>query len=57
MKKKHKETNLDKSLNRQEAVEQGYYDGRFRNRVIPNKKKNKNKFKARGKMVDVGPLD
>ena len=37
------------SSNRQNAVEQGAYDGRFRNRVVPNKKRKhdrrKNKIK------------
>ena len=33
---------LDKYLlskNRESAKEQGFYDGRFRNKVVPNKKK------------------
>jgi len=45
MKKKIK-TNSDSlysKINRQDAIDQGFYDGRFRKKVIPNKKKEANK--------------
>lgn len=30
---------IAETVNRQRAKDQGFYDGRFRNRTIPNKKK------------------
>ena len=32
-----------KGLRRERAVEQGFYDGRFQTKTVPNKKKVKNK--------------
>jgi len=34
-----------KKKQRDSAKEQGFYDGRFKTKMIPNKKRNKNKFK------------
>jgi hypothetical protein len=34
---------ISSKLNRQEAIRQGFYDGRFRNRKIEDKKKDLNK--------------
>ena len=31
---------IAQTVNRKRAVEQGFYDGRFKSRVMPNKKKN-----------------
>lgn len=43
-KKRYKKLKLNQQeANRKSAVEQGFYDGRFRNKVIPNKKKKYNK--------------
>ncbi len=30
---------IKEAINRQRAVEQGFYDGRYREKVVPNKKK------------------
>lgn len=30
---------IDRKINRQNAIEQGFYDGRFKNRVVKDKKK------------------
>lgn len=38
---------LEKKIQRQIAIEQGAYDGRFRKRMIPNKKKKENKENSR----------
>lgn len=32
--------NIAQTVNRQKAVDEGFYDGRFRSRVVPDKKKN-----------------
>lgn len=40
---------LGKAENREKAKEQGYYDGRYRSRVVPDKKKKANKEAARKK--------
>ena len=48
---KKKKTKLNPlSGNRQDAVEQGFYDGRFRKRVVPDKKKKEDKRKAKEKI-------
>jgi len=38
---------LDQKLNRQIAKEQGFYDGRFRNRIVKDKKKEESRKSAR----------
>jgi len=38
---------LEKRIQRQQALEQGAYDGRYRKRIIPNKKKKLQKEWAR----------
>jgi hypothetical protein len=38
---------LDQKINRQNALDQGYYDGRFRPKVVKDKKKEKSKREAR----------
>jgi hypothetical protein len=43
---------LGKGENREKAKEQGYYDGRYRSKVVPDKKKKENKEAARKKKVD-----
>ena len=45
MKKKTKtnSNSLYNKINRQDAIDQGFYDGRYRKRVIPNKKKEADK--------------
>jgi hypothetical protein len=50
MAKNKKQPNIDAKINRQEAVEQGFYDGRFRSKVVPDKKKKKSKEQAREKI-------
>lgn len=42
--------NLEKAAQRKEAIAQGFYDGRFIARVIPNKKALDAKLKARKKV-------
>ena len=47
--------NLDKYLlskNRESAKEQGFYDGRFRSKVIPNKKKQKQKERIKSFKIE-----
>jgi hypothetical protein len=39
-----------KGLRRERAVEQGFYDGRFQTKTVPNKKKVKNKKLCREKI-------
>ena len=39
--------NIDKKINRQNAKDQGFYDGRFRRRVVADKKKKASKEAAR----------
>jgi len=34
---------LQKTIQRKEAISQGFFDGRFSNKVIPNKKKEETK--------------
>ena len=43
---------LGKAENREKAKEQGYYDGRFRKRVVPDKKKQADKKAARKKDIN-----
>jgi hypothetical protein len=52
-KKKKKETSFDvaKRLQRKLAIQQGYYDGRFKSKTIPDKKKEENKRLARKKIT------
>ena len=35
--------NIEKDAQRKQAIEQGFYDGRFRNRIIKDKKKQESK--------------
>jgi hypothetical protein len=53
-KKKKKQTALDtaKRLQRKLAMQQGFYDGRFKQRVVKDKKKEEQKRLAR-KKVDI----
>jgi uncharacterized protein YueI len=44
---------LAKSENREQAKEQGYYNGRFRERVVPDKKKKASKEAARREEIDL----
>ncbi len=39
-----------KGLRRERAIEQGFYDGRFQTKTVPNKKKVKNKKLCREKI-------
>lgn len=47
---KKKKDNYQAKKNRESAIEQGFYDGRFRKRVVPDKKKKERKEKARKKI-------
>lgn len=38
---------LQKAIQRKEAISQGFFDGRFSNRVIPNKKKQEQKRRVK----------
>jgi hypothetical protein len=42
--------NLEKTAQRKEAIAQGFYDGRFASKVVPNKKALDAKLKARRKV-------
>lgn len=42
-KRKKKLDSIQSKINRQDAIDQGFYDGRFRKRIIPNKKKEQDK--------------
>lgn len=46
-KRKNKIFQYRKSMERQSAIEQGAYDGRFRSRVVPDKKKVSSKLECR----------
>lgn len=46
---KTKKVKLDLSIERKNAIEAGFFDGRFVNKVIPNKKKQAQKRWARSK--------
>ena len=41
-----------KSQNRQDAIEEGFYDGRFKTKSIPLKKHKENKYKKRYDLFD-----
>jgi len=43
--------NIIKNIERQNRIDQGYFDGRYKNKIIPNKKKKINKLWARMKKV------
>lgn len=45
-----KKINLEKKIERQNQIEQGFFDGRFKSKFIPNKKKKQNKEWARKKV-------
>lgn len=45
-----KTNNLQKAFARKEAIKDGAYDGRFKSKVIPNKKALANKKAARKKI-------
>lgn len=47
---KKKKDNYHAKKVREDAMEQGFYDGRFRKRVVPDKKKKQSKEKARKKI-------
>ena len=38
---------LEKKIQRQNAIDQGAYDGRFRKRIVPDKKKKQNREQSR----------
>lgn len=40
-----------KAIERKNRIEQGYFDGRFKQKIIKNKKKEKEKYKAREKVI------
>jgi len=48
---KLKRKNIDKTINRKLAVEAGFYDGRFKTRVVPDKRKQESKFLCRSKVT------
>ena len=52
MKKKNKESsfNAAKRLQRKLAMQSGFYDGRFREKVVKDKKKEQSRTKARKKV-------
>lgn len=49
-KKKYSSFNAAKNLQRKLAMKEGYYDGRFREKTVKDKKKEENRRKARGKV-------
>lgn len=49
-KKKNREINYIKKKNREAAIADGAYDGRFSPKVVPDKKKKTDKEKARKKI-------
>lgn len=44
---------LERKIQRQNAIAAGAYDGRFSSKVVPNKKKKKEKLAARKWKIDV----
>lgn len=48
-KKKQKAIDVAKKLQRKIALQQGYYDGRYKEKIIPDKKKEAKKKWARKK--------
>lgn len=55
MKSKNKNSlfNYAQDKNRELAKEQGFYDGRFKQKVIKNKKKELIKKQSRSKIIDI----
>jgi hypothetical protein len=51
-KKKNKNSSVlvAKRLQRKLAIQQGYYDGRFKKKTVPDKKKEESRTKARKKI-------
>lgn len=47
---KNKLENIEKSIQRKNAIEQGFFDGRFSQKVVSDKKKKESKNKARKKV-------
>jgi hypothetical protein len=50
MKKKASSLQVAKKLQRKLAIQDGYYDGRFKEKVVKDKKKEESKTKARKKV-------
>jgi hypothetical protein len=48
--KKHQPRNIDVSINRANQVKDGFFDGRFAPKLIPNKKRALNRLLARTKV-------
>ena len=44
--------NIEKAAQRKLAIEAGFYDGRFKSKVIPNKKKQQEKSRVKVKDFD-----
>lgn len=44
--------NIEKAAQRKLAIEAGFYDGRFKSKVIPNKKKQEEKRRVKVKDYD-----
>jgi len=42
--------NIEKTIQRKEAIKAGFYDGRFMTKSVPNKKALESRFKARKKV-------
>lgn len=49
-KKKHSSMNVALNLQRKLAIQQGFYDGRFKEKRVPDKKKEESRRKARKKV-------
>lgn len=49
-KKKASSFNAAKTLQRKLALQQGYYDGRFKEKIVKDKKKEESKKRARKKV-------
>jgi hypothetical protein len=49
---KNKNVNIELSFKRRDMVSQGAYDGRFRNRMVMDKKKHSSKMGARKWKID-----
>jgi hypothetical protein len=54
--KKNKAAQVARNLQRKLALSQGFYDGRFKEKTVSDRKKEERKKKARGK-VDVAKED
>ena len=50
-KKKASSFNAAKTLQRKLALQQGYYDGRFKEKIVKDKKKEECKKRARKKVI------